>query len=104
MSGIDLLCIGLIAAGTLLVLWNKKRRYLRSNWVGIEQFRSFGQKLLAKMLDELLLATGYGCLGGSLIILLFEHAFEYVLLAALLAIALMLDDEWHQRRCSSRKK
>jgi hypothetical protein len=98
MNSVDVYCLVLAAAGMALVYWGKRRSFVRLNQLGVEQFPSYGRKVVSKLADGTLLASGYGCVGGAILILLAEHAGEYIVLAVVLYIALALDAEWHGRR------
>jgi hypothetical protein len=47
---------GALVTGTGFFLWMKKRKFDRTNSVGVEQFESYSRKLAATFLDR--------CLGG----------------------------------------
>ncbi|MGB4913589.1 MAG: hypothetical protein WBO95_15970 [Candidatus Dechloromonas phosphoritropha] len=98
MNSTNLICLVLAGFGALFVYQSKRRSFTRTNWLGIEQFSSYRSKVLSKLMDSTLLAIGYGCVGGALVILLVEYASEYLVMGAILWIALWLDDEWHARR------
>ena len=98
MNGINLVCLLLASFGVFLVYQGKKRIFIRMNWLGIEQFSSYGQKMLSRLTDCTLMAVGYGCLGAALVILVVEYASEYLMLGFVLAIAFWVDNEWYGRR------
>ena len=62
----------LTAIGTGLVLWNQKRKFDRTNRYGVEQFRSFGRKVVATAFDEILSWVAIGSLVVGLFILTFS--------------------------------
>lgn len=98
MNGINLICLLLAACGAWLVYQGKKRVFTRTSWLGVEQFSSYGQKVVSKLTDGTLMAIGYGCLGAAPVILLVEYASEYLMLGFVLAIAFWIDNEWYGRR------
>ncbi len=73
-SGPEFLGLLLLAAGVLLALWRRKRKFDRTNAFGIEQFPSYFRKLVAGAKD--------GMLGGGSLIFscagLLLLAFRYV--------------------------
>ncbi len=98
MNSVTLYCLLLAGIGVILVYWAKKRGFVRENSFGVERFPSYGGKVLSKLADGILQATGYACVGAAIFIILIEYASEYLALAIILCIAFKLDDEWHQRR------
>ena len=98
MNGINLVCLLLATIGALLVYQGKKRIFIRTNWLGVEQFSSYGQKVLSRFTDGTVMAVGYGCLGAAPVILVVEYASEYLMLGFVLAIAFWIDNEWYGRR------
>lgn len=98
MNVINLICLLLASIGAFFVYHSKKRKFTRTNWLGIEQFSSYGQKVVAGLTDDLIMAIGYACLGASPVILLVEYASEYLMLGVVIAIALWVDKEWSERR------
>jgi hypothetical protein len=64
----------------------------------VEQFPSYGRKTVSKLTDGILQASGYGCVGAAIVILLVEYASDYLALTIILFIAFKLDEEWHKRR------
>lgn len=98
MNGINLACLLLATFGALLVYQGKKRIFMRANCLGVEQFSSYGQKVLSRLTDGTLIAIGYGCLVASPVILVVEYASEYLMLCFVLAIAFWIDNEWYGRR------
>jgi len=97
-NGINLVCLLLATIGALLVYQGKKRIFIRTNWLGVEQFSSYGQKVLSRFTDGTVMAVGYGCLGAAPVILVVEYASEYLMLGFVLAIAFWIDNEWYGRR------
>jgi hypothetical protein len=97
-NGINLVCLLLATFGALLVYRAKKRIFIRTNWLGVEQFSSYGQKMVSRLTDGALMAFGYGCLGAAPVILIVEYASEYLMLGFVLAIAFWIDNEWYGRR------
>lgn len=98
MNSVDVYCLLLAVAGLALVYWGKRRSFVRLNPLGIEQFPSYGRKVVSKLTDSSILVAGYGCVGGAILMLLTEHTAEYIVLAAVLYIAFFLDEERHGRR------
>lgn len=98
MSSVDMYCLLLVVSGLAVVYWGKRRGFIRLNQLGIEQFSSYGQRVVSKLIDGTILVTGYGCIGGAILVLLIEHMAEYIVLAVVLYIAFVLDEEWYRRR------
>ena len=98
MGSVTLYCLLLAGSGALLVYWAKKRGFVRENCFGVEQYPSYGRKIISRFADGILQASGYGCVGAAIVILLVEHASEYLALTIILFIAFKLDEEWHHRR------
>ena len=71
---------------------------MRTNWLGVENYSSYGQKVLSRLMDATVIAVGYGCLGAAPVILIVEYASEYLMLGFVLAIAFWIDNEWYGRR------
>ena len=61
----------LTSIGLALGLWRQKRRFDRTNTAGVEQFRSFGRKMVATTLDGLLYWVAIASLFIGLFILAF---------------------------------
>ena len=98
MNGVNLVCLLLASFGAFLVYQCKKRVSTRTNWLGVEQFSSYGQKVLSRLTDGALMAIGYSCLGAAPMILVVEYATEYLMLGFVLTIAFWIDNEWYGRR------
>jgi hypothetical protein len=98
LNNVTLHCLLLAGSGVFLVYWSKKRGFARENRFGVEQFRSYGRKVLSRLTDGILQTSGYAFVGAAIMILLIENASEFVALAIILYIAFKLDDEWHGRR------
>ena len=58
--------------GLALGLWKGKRKFDRTNEHGVEQFRSFGGKMVATTFDDLLSWVAIGSLFVGLFILAFS--------------------------------
>ncbi len=97
MDSVTLYCLLLAGSGALLVYWGKKRVFVRKNHFGVEQFPSYGRKIVSRFTDEILRAVGYGLVGAAIVILLVENASEYFALTIILFIAFKLD-EWYHRK------
>ena len=97
MDSVTLYCLLLAGSGVFLVYWAKKRGFVRENQYGVEQYPSYGRKIISRFADGILQASGYGCVGGAILILLVEYAWEWVLLGGILYVAFKLDDEWNGR-------
>lgn len=69
-SSIDI-GIVLTAIGFFTFLWREKRKFSRTNGIGIEQFRSFSGKMVATAFDELLRWASLGLFFVGLFILAF---------------------------------
>ena len=98
MDSVTLYCLLLAGSGVFLVYWAKKRGFVRENRFGVEQYPSYGRKIISRFTDGILQASGYGSIGAAILILLVEYASEYLALAIILCIAFKLDEEWHDRR------
>ena len=61
----------LILAGGLLLLWQKRREFHRTNQYGIQQYASFGQKLRAQGFDSLLIGIGFLSMAAGAGLLIF---------------------------------
>ena len=71
-SGAYALGITLTVIGLGLGLWNRKRKFDRTNSAGVEQFRSFGGKMVATTFDGLLYWIALALLFVGLFILAFS--------------------------------
>ncbi len=98
MGSVTLYCLLLAGSGVFLVYWAKKRGFVRENRYGVEQYPSYDRKIVSKLADGILQASGYGCVGAAIVILLVEYASEYLALAIILCIAFKLDEERRDRR------
>lgn len=78
MSENDVLILASAIAGSILLLWNNKRKFSRLNRMGIERFKNFRQKIGATLLDAMLLGCGLGLLGAAGIGLLIEYAQPFI--------------------------
>ncbi len=58
MSNDELVAIGLAYVGAVLIYASRRRRFNRTNACGIEQFPSYGRKLVGKLGDAVLLVLG----------------------------------------------
>ena len=94
MNSVNLYCLLLAASGVFLVYWSKKRCFIRENRHGVEQFSSYGRKVVSKLTDATLQMSGYACVGSAILVMLVEYASEYLVLAIILYVAFKLDDEW----------
>ena len=74
MSENDVLILASAIAGSILLLWNNKRKFSRLNRMGVERFKNFRQKIGATLLDTVLLGCGLGFLGAAGIGVLVEYA------------------------------
>ncbi len=63
--------IVLTAIGLFLGFWKLKRKFDRTNTSGVEQFSSFGRKMVATTIDEILHWVGLAALFVGLFILAF---------------------------------
>ena len=61
----------LTAIGVVLGLWKEKRKFDRTNSAGVEQFPSFGRKMVATTFDGLLYWSAIASLFVGLFILAF---------------------------------
>jgi hypothetical protein len=98
MSSTVFYCLLLVAAGLSLIYWSKHRRFQRLNDVGHEAYPSYWQKVVSKLGDGALLIGGYSLSAAAVLIVLFEYAWEWLVLGLILYVALLLDDEWYGRR------
>jgi hypothetical protein len=71
-SGVYVLGIVLTVVGISLGLWKAKRKFDRTNAHGVEQFRSFGGKMIATTFDDLLYWAAIASLFVGLFILAFS--------------------------------
>ena len=61
----------LLFAGGFLAYWVKKRRFSRINQYGVEEFKSFGDKVVASSLEKAIWWVALLCiLIGTILILL----------------------------------
>jgi hypothetical protein len=97
MTHIDVCCLLLAVGGAALVYWGGRRAFLRTNRFGVEEFPSYGKRLLAKLADGTLMATGGGLIGASLLILAAEYAKEWLALALFLLVFYVFEREWYER-------
>ena len=98
MNSVNLYCLLLAASGIFLVYWSKKRGFLRESNLGIEKFSSFGRKIISKLADGTIITIGYACIGTAVLVLLVEHASEYLVLGIILYVAFKIDEEWRSKR------
>ena len=98
MNSTDFYCLLLVVAGVALVYWSRRRRFVRINQFGVEQFPSYGRKVISNTADGILLIIGISLIGAAGLILLAEHAAECLGLFLILLVAYWVDDEWYGRR------
>jgi hypothetical protein len=98
MTPADIYSLLLAIVGAALFYQGERRRFLRQNQAGIEQFRSYSSKVLMKLIDYTLCATGSGLMAAAVLILLLEHASGLVVLVLIMCVAFWLDDERSHRR------
>ncbi len=98
MNSTDVYCLLLVVAGVALVYWSKHRGFVRSNQLGVEQFPSYARKVVSKLTDGMLLIVGFSLIGASGLILLAEYAGEFLMLALILLVVYLLEDDWYGRR------
>lgn len=91
-------CLLLAAVGISLIYWSKRRSFQRMNDVGYEMFPSYWKKVSSKLGDGGLMIAGYGLSASAVLIMLFEYAWEWLVLGLILYVAFLLDDEWYGRR------
>jgi hypothetical protein len=70
-SGVYALGLVLTVIGLGLGLWNRKRKFDRTNRAGVEQFRSYAAKVVATTFDGLLYWIALALLFVGLFILAF---------------------------------
>ena len=58
MSNDELVAFGLALVGAVLIYASRRRRFNRTNACGVEQFPSYGRKLVGKLGDAVLLLLG----------------------------------------------
>ncbi len=61
----------LTVIGLVLGYWRQKRKFDRTNFAGVEQFPSYGRKLVATTFDDLIYWGAIGSLFSGLFILAF---------------------------------
>ena len=98
MNSTDAYCLLLVVAGVALVYWSKRRGFVRINQLGVEQFPSYARKVVSKLTDGILLISGFSLIGASGLILLAEYAGEFLMLALILLVVYLLEDDWYGRR------
>jgi hypothetical protein len=69
----DLFGIVLLAAGVLMAVWKRKRKFERINHYGHEGFPSYWARLRARTYDELLLLLSLGLVGAGVLVLAYQH-------------------------------
>ena len=69
----DFLGIVLLAAGVLMAVWNRKRKFERINQYGHEGFPNYWARLRARSYDGLLLLLSLGLVGAGVLVLAYQH-------------------------------
>lgn len=69
----DILGVAAVIIGIGLYLWRSKRKFDRTNKAGIEQFKGYSGKLLARLGDGILFVLALACVMGGVIGLAFVH-------------------------------
>ena len=82
--------IFLLIIGVLLILWQRKRRFDRTNAFGTEQFPNYWKRLMAKTNDAAISGTAVVSLTAGLLILAFQHQDSWGWIVLLPVYALML--------------
>lgn len=98
MTRVDVYCLLLAVGGAALVYWGKRRAFVRTNSSGVEIFPSYGRRLVTKIADGTLMASGTGLIGASLLILAAEYAGEWLAIGLLLFVFYLFEREWYERR------
>jgi hypothetical protein len=83
----------LLLVGALAALWNRKRRFDRTNRYGVQEFSSYWAGLRARVNDGLLLVLALGLSGAGVLMLAFQHQDGWgwiVIMAALLWVLFLL--------------
>ena len=82
----------LLIVGTVFYLWRKKRKSDRTNASGIEQFRSFGNKMSGVFFDGLIgwVALICHCAGILILAMQFQDSWGWMVLLPVYAFVLFL--------------
>jgi hypothetical protein len=62
-----------VLLGIILFLWRNKRRFDRTNAAGIEQFSSYGGKVVARFWDVIIWVFAFSSLTLGILVLAHEH-------------------------------
>ena len=81
-----------LITGALFIYWHKKRKFDRSNALGIEQFGSFNQKIKTGLFDRVILFIGYACFLGAIGILLMQESDLAWILILIIPFGLLFKD------------
>lgn len=91
MSETDVLITVSAIFGCACLFWRGKRRFSRLNQLGVEQFSSYTNKILATSLEILLLGFGYGLLGAAALVFAVTYAQPFLSLLCLLGVIWMIE-------------
>ncbi len=70
---VQLVGASFLIVGVLLALWRRKRKFDRTNALGIERFANYWEKLGARMQDGLLLSFAFVLVSAGVITLAFQY-------------------------------
>lgn len=69
----DIAGILLLLTGAVLLYWQRKRKYDRSNDYGVERLPSYFGLFRARLADSILILIGSGSLVMGVVLLAFQH-------------------------------
>lgn len=98
MAETDVYIVVSATVGLILIIWKNKRQFNRLNQLGIEQFRSYGHKIIATAFDVMLFGTGIGLLGAAVVGYLVEYAQPLVAVIFLFLIIGFFEADRNQSR------
>ena len=89
----------LLITGVLLLLWRGKRRFDRSNSVGVDQFNSYTGKVAASLVDRIMLSSGWVMIvGGISIVVFYDNSPEsWLSLPILIIVTKFLSSTFEKR-------
>lgn len=89
-SSVDMIGIAAALLGAILFLWKNKRKFVRTNAVGVEQFSSYGRKVAARIGDSTIWLLAFFSLTGGILTLALEHQSTWGWIVLLPCYALLL--------------
>lgn len=86
MENLDLWAVVLLGSGPILLLWNRRRIYRRTNRYGVQEFPGFWAKLRAEAFDTALERLAYfSMLAGAFIFIFKDNsAVSWIVLVGLI--------------------